>query len=39
MNVTDRQMDKRTDGHRATAQAALMHSIAWQPEHTECWLS
>jgi len=27
-NVTDRQTDRRTDGHRVTAKTALMHRIA-----------
>jgi len=29
-NVTDGRTDRQTDGHRTTAQAALMHSIARQ---------
>ena len=28
-NVTDRQTDRRTDGHGATAKTALTHSVAW----------
>jgi len=27
-NVTDRQTDRRTDGHRAIAKTALTHSVA-----------
>jgi len=30
MHECDRQqMDRQTDGHRATAKTALMHSVAW----------
>ena len=37
-NVTARQTDRQTDGHRATAKAALMHSIERQKSNISLYL-